>query len=338
MKIEENVSLKPLHTFKVEAKAKLFATFSSVNDVKELCRIAVEQFQPLLILGGGSNILFTKDFNGLVLKNEYKGIEVINENEEYVDVKVYGGESWHGFVLYCLAHNYAGIENLSLIPGTVGAAPIQNIGAYGVELKDVFLQLEAWHIHEKSVVTFLLNDCSFGYRESVFKKKYKNEFIILSLTVRLQKHPVFHIEYGTIQQELEKMNVQQLSIQAIAQAVMNIRQSKLPNPEEIGNAGSFFKNPEVDSDFYNSLKQKYTSMPGFATATHHIKIPAAWLIEQCNWKGYREGDAGCYIKQPLILVNYGNATGRQIFELSEKIIDSVYQKFQIVLEREVNIF
>jgi UDP-N-acetylmuramate dehydrogenase len=338
MKIEENISLKPLHTFKVEAKAKLFARFSSLNDVKELCHIAVEQLQPLLVLGGGSNVLFTKDFNGLVLKNEYKGIEKISETEEYVDIKVYSGENWHAFVLYCLAHNYAGVENLSLIPGTAGAAPIQNIGAYGVELKDVFLQLEAWHIYEKLLVGFSLNDCEFGYRESVFKKKYKNEFIILNLTVRLKKHPVFHIEYGTIQQELEKMNVQQLSIQAIAQAVMNIRQSKLPNPEEIGNAGSFFKNAEVDSDFYYSLKEKYASIPGFETPTGRIKIPAAWLIEQCNWKGYREGDAGCYIKQPLILVNYGNATGRQIFELSEKIINSVYQKFQIVLEREVNVF
>lgn len=336
MQIQKNISLKNYNTFGIDAKAKYFSPFESLEELEELTAER-EPFNQLLILGGGSNILLTKDVDGLVLKNELKGIELVKEDEDFYYVKAGAGENWHQFVMHCIEHDYAGIENLSLIPGNVGASPMQNIGAYGVEIKDVFYQLEAYHLNDKKVVSFKLNDCEFGYRESVFKKKYKGQFVILNVTYKLRKKPVYNISYGAIEQELEKLNVKELSIQNISQAVINIRRSKLPDPNEIGNAGSFFKNPEIDNKQFKELKTTFPYIIGYPLHSNKTKVAAGWLIEQCGWKGYREGDAGCHAKQALVLVNYGDATGEQIYHLSQKIVDSVKEKFGITLEREVNI-
>ncbi len=317
--------------------AKYFAAFSSIDALKELLGFAPEHKKTKLILGGGSNILLTKNIDGIVLKNELKGIELIKEDAHHFYVKAAAGENWHRFVMHCIDHNYAGIENLSLIPGNVGASPMQNIGAYGVEIKDVFESLEALHKTDLSIHTFSANDCAFGYRESVFKKKYKDQFIILSVVLRLNKNHVFNTSYGAIEQELEKMQVKELSIKNISQAVINIRSSKLPDPKKIGNAGSFFKNPVITSEEFIALKKNYAAMPHFIINNDEVKIPAAWLIEQCGWKGYRNGDAGVHVHQPLVLINYGNASGKEIYDLSEKILQSVKKKFKIALEREVNI-
>ena len=276
-----------------------------------------------MILGGGSNILFTKNFEGLLLKNDIPGITVVNEDEDHVYVQAGAGVNWHSFVMYCVDHNYGGVENLSLIPGNVGASPMQNIGAYGVEIKDVFYKLEAFHVQEKVPQIFTVADCEFGYRESVFKKKYKDKFAILNVTFKMNKKPQFNISYGSIKEELEKTEVTELSIQAISQAVINIRSSKLPDPKVIGNAGSFFKNPEVLNEKFEILKSGFENIPGYHLDNGNIKLAAGWLIEQCGWKGYRKGDAGCHSKQALVLVNYGNASGKEIYDLSDEIRQSV---------------
>lgn len=334
MEIKGNVSLKPYNTFGIDARAEKFVEFASVAELQEL--IETKNTDQLLILGGGSNILFTKNFDGLVLKNSLGGIETIDENGEHVFVRAGAGENWHGFVMDCISKNYAGLENLSLIPGSVGASPMQNIGAYGVEIKNVFHELEAYHIHDKRFQTFSAEDCKFGYRESVFKNICRNQYVITSVTYRLNKKPVYHTSYGAIQQELENMGVKELSIRAISEAVINIRSSKLPDWTKLGNAGSFFKNPQVSEAKFNALKMEHPSVVGYPQG-QGIKLAAGWLIEQCGWKGFRKGDAGCYQKQALVLVNYGQATGSEIFELSQEIIDSVQQKFGVELEREVNI-
>jgi len=333
MKIQYNISLKPYNTFGIDVIAKAFASFNSVDELKE----GLSNSSSALILGGGSNILFTQNFDGLVLKNELKGIEVVQETDEHIYVKAAAGENWHQFVRHCVKNNFAGLENLSLIPGNCGASPMQNIGAYGVEIKDVFHQLEALHINEQSVEIFSAADCAFGYRESVFKRKYKNQFVILSVTYRLNKIPVFNTSYGAIEQELEKMDVKSVTIQSISQAVINIRSSKLPDPKDIGNAGSFFKNPTLPKAELERLQSIDPAIPFYKVDENQIKIPAGWLIENLGWKGYRKADAGCHSKQALVLVNYGNATGKEIYDLSEEILASVKQKFDIVLEREVNI-
>ena len=335
MQIHENFPLKPYNTFSIDAKARFFNTFSSVEQLEENVMIYAEY--PIFILGGGSNILFTRDYVGCVLKNDVKGIEIQHEDGEHVYVKVGAGENWHQLVLYCLEHHWAGVENLSLIPGNVGAAPIQNIGAYGVELDDVFWNLEAFHIKERTVHTFTRADCEFGYRDSVFKNRYKDEFAILSVTFQLRKKPIFHTSYGAITEELEKMGVREPDIKAVSQAVINIRSSKLPDPKTIPNAGSFFKNPEVPVAKYEELKTKFPEIVAYPLAKGTVKLAAAWMIEQCGWKGYRKGDAGCHAKQALVLVNYGNAKGEEIYDLSEEILLSVNEKFGVLLEREVNI-
>lgn len=335
MQFHENFSLRPYNTFAIDAKARLFNKFSTVEDLEE-CLMLYSQY-PIFILGGGSNILFTKDFGGVVLKNEIKGIEVQHEDAEHVYVKVGAGENWHQFVLHCIDHNWAGVENLSLIPGNVGAAPIQNIGAYGVELDNVFWSLEAFHMDERRIHTFTMADCEFGYRNSVFKNNYKDQFAILSVTFQLRKEPIFHVSYGAITEELEKMGVKELGIKAVSQAVINIRSSKLPDPKEIPNAGSFFKNPEVPVAKYEELKSKFPEIISYPLTKMTVKLAAGWMIEQCGWKGYRKGDAGCHAKQALVLVNYGNAKGDDIYKLSEEILQSVKNKFGITLEREVNI-
>ena len=335
MQIHENISLKPFNTFGIDVKAKYYAAFSETNELYEI--LSQNTQAGIFILGGGSNILLTKDFEGLVLKNEVKGITELHEDSEYVYVKAGAGESWHQFVLHCIERNWAGIENLSLIPGNVGASPMQNIGAYGVEIDDVFWNLEAYHIKDKKMVTFTRSDCEFGYRQSVFKRKYKDEFVILNVTFQLRKKPRFNTSYGAIEQELERMGIKDLSIKAISDAVINIRSSKLPDPKEIGNAGSFFKNPTVLKDDYRELKKTFDTIIGHENIDGTVKLAAGWLIEQCGWKGYRKGDAGCHAKQALVLVNYQNAKGLEILELSELIMQSVKEKFGVILEREVNI-
>jgi UDP-N-acetylmuramate dehydrogenase len=341
MNIEENISLKKYNTFGIDVRAAKFATFNTSEEAKELIEFSKTKSSrapsSILTLGGGSNILFTQNFAGIVLKNEISGIEKTIEDDQHVYIKAGAGVNWHQLVMHCIENNWAGLENLSLIPGNAGASPMQNIGAYGVEIKDVFFELEALHIEEKNLVTFSAADCEFGYRESIFKRKYKKQFIILSVTYRLNKFPVFNTSYGAIEQELDKMGIKELSIKAIAQAVINIRSSKLPNPAEIGNAGSFFKNPEIQKAYYLKLKETYPAIVGYDLPNDKVKLAAGWLIEQCGWKGYREGDAGCHAKQALVLVNYGNATGQAIYSLSDRIIISVKEKFGVVLEREVNI-
>lgn len=335
--IEENVSLKGYNTFGMEVKAKYFAPFKTVDRLKELLDSAPASEATPLILGGGSNMLLTEDVNRMVLKNELCGIEKVGEDDDHIFIKAGAGENWHRFVLYCLMHNYAGVENMALIPGSVGASPMQNIGAYGVEIKDVFHQLETLHIKDKTVRTFTKEECKFGYRESVFKHQYKGQYIITSVTFKLFKKPILNTSYGAIQQELLSMGVQKPTIQLIAQAVMNIRTSKLPDWTTVGNAGSFFKNPEIPKEQYEDLKKLHSNIVAFPLPGGNVKLAAGWLIEQCGWKGHRQGDAGCYPKQALVLVNYGTATGKEIYSLSQQVIDSVQQKFHVALEREVNI-
>jgi UDP-N-acetylmuramate dehydrogenase len=334
MQLTENFSLKSYNTFGISIVAKYFATFANTNEIAEILEYKNEH---KLILGGGSNILFTKNYDGLVLKNEIAGIEKISEDDAHVYVRAGAGVGWHEFVLYCINNNFAGVENLSLIPGSVGASPMQNIGAYGVEIKDVFHELEAYNIEDKKLDTFSKNDCAFGYRESIFKNKYKDQFVITSVTFQLNKIPKYNTSYGAIETELEKMGVQSLSIKAISDAVINIRQSKLPDPKQIGNAGSFFKNPTIPNTQFEKLKIQFSNIVGYSVGENETKLAAGWLIEQCGWKGYRKGDAGCHEKQALVLVNYGNAKGEEILLLSEKIINSVKLMFDVELHREVNI-
>jgi UDP-N-acetylmuramate dehydrogenase len=331
MQIQQNKSLKQYNTFGINATAKEYAEFESIEDLKQ-----IDLKKNHLILGGGSNILFTRDVNGLVLKNNIRGIDMLDETEDHVIVKAGAGENWHQLVLSAVDRGFGGMENLSLIPGNTGASPMQNIGAYGVEIKDIFDSLEAFSIADKTTVTFKNEDCHFGYRESIFKNKYKGQFIICSVSFRLNKKPSINTSYGAVSQELEKMGVINPSIKDVSNAVIKIRSSKLPDPKNIGNAGSFFKNPVVEKDLADSLKSTYPDMPYFITGDR-VKLAAGWLIEQCGWKGYRRGDAGCYDKQALVLVNYGSATGNEIYDLSEEILQSVKEKFKVTLEREVNI-
>lgn len=331
----ENFQLKNFNTFGINAIARHFVSFSSVHELYELVNKQIPL--PVMVLGGGSNILFTGNFEGLVLKNDIRGIGQVDSDEDHIYVRVGAGESWHRFVMYCVENDWGGVENLSLIPGNTGASPMQNIGAYGVEIKDVFYSLEAFHLQEKKVVSFSARDCEFGYRDSVFKNRCRNQFVILSVTFRLTRRHRFSISYGAITEELERMGVKDLSIRAISQAVINIRTSKLPDPAVIGNAGSFFKNPQVPLEQYEELKQKFPSIVGYKADAGHMKLAAGWMIEQCGWKGYRKGDAGCHVKQALVLVNYGNASGKEILDLSDEISHSVYRKFGVMLEREVNV-
>lgn len=336
MNLEYDISLKPYNTFGIDARAKAFTRFTNLDELQEA--FSHQLANTHLVLGGGSNILFTRDFDGLVMKNELLGIEKIAEDNDHIYLKAAAGENWHRFVMYCVDRDYAGLENLSLIPGNVGASPMQNIGAYGVEIRDCFHELQAFHTGDKAVVTFRAEDCEFGYRESVFKRKYRDQFVILGVTYRLNKIPRFNTSYGAIEQELGQMGIQELSVKAISDAVIRIRSSKLPDPKEIGNAGSFFKNPTVPKSDLQRLQSINPAIPFYPVDDTHIKIPAGWLIEQLGWKGQRRGDAGCHAKQALVLVNYGNASGKDIYDLSEEILRSVNDRFGIALEREVNIF
>jgi UDP-N-acetylmuramate dehydrogenase len=338
MNIQENFSLQAHNTFHINCSARYFSEINNINDLKELMEHSIYKKEPRLILGGGSNVLFTKDQPFLVMKNNLKGKELIAEDEKNCYVKIAAGEVWHESVIWCIQNNYAGLENLSLIPGRVGASPMQNIGAYGVEIKDVFESLEAINLEDGSRRTFTLNECEFGYRESVFKRKLKNKYFISSVTFKLSKKPNFNTSYGAIEKELQAMGVKDLSIKAVSDAVIRIRSSKLPDPNQLGNAGSFFKNPEIPASFVNELKQHYPELVVYELANGNYKVAAGWLIEHCGWKGKRLDDAGVHINQALVLVNYGKASGNEIFDLSSSIIQSVKQKFNIELEREVNIY
>jgi UDP-N-acetylmuramate dehydrogenase len=336
MIIQKDIQLKPFNTFGIEATAKYFIEVSSIEQLQEILQNPDYQSTERLILGGGSNMLLTKDFEGLVIKIAIKGFEVVNENEDNIWLKVGAGVVWHDLVLQCVNHNYAGMENLSLIPGTVGAAPMQNIGAYGIEIKEVFEELQALEIATGEIKNFDKAMCNFGYRESIFKHEAKGKYIILNVTFKLNKRPTFHIEYGAIKDTLAEMNISEMSIKSISDAVIHIRQSKLPNPAEIGNAGSFFKNPEIPNSQFETLKAQFPTIPSYTVSDTTTKVPAGWLIEQAGWKGQRFGNVGVHAKQALVLVNYGGGKGEEIKDLSQKIQASVKEKFEIQLSVEVN--
>jgi UDP-N-acetylmuramate dehydrogenase len=336
--IEQNISLKPYNTFGMDVQAKYYSSFNDQASMEEGLAFAIKRELPLLILGGGSNVLFTKDFEGIVLRNGLSGRELISEDEESAVVKGGAGENWHQFVLWCIASGFSGIENLSLIPGSLGAGPMQNIGAYGVELCEHFHSLQAYHIQEKEVHTFNLAECGFGYRESVFKRKLKNQYVIVSVNLKLNKKPNFRTTYGAIEQELEKMGITELSVQAVSDAVVNIRRSKLPDPAQIGNAGSFFKNPVIALSHFDELKLRYPDIVSYPAGENMVKVPAGWLIEKSGWKGKTIGNYGVHKLQALVLVNYGGAKGQEILNLSTEIIEDISNKFGILLEREVNIY
>ena len=332
MKIQQNISLKPYNTFGIHANAKRFVSVNSIKDLKEI--LASEK--AIFLLGGGSNILLTGDLENLVIHINTKGIIVNDFDENEVLVTAEAGENWHELVLWCVSQNYGGLENLALIPGNVGTSPIQNIGAYGVEIKDAFQQLEAIDIETGKTKIFTNADCDFGYRNSVFKNELKGKYIIVNVTFKLtKKNHNINISYGAIKDILtDKENP---SIKEIADAVIAIRQSKLPDPKEIGNSGSFFKNPIINTDLFKELSENYPEIPHYVISENEIKIPAGWLIEQCGYKGKRFGDAGVHEKQALVLVNYNNASGKEIYDLAQKIQKNVMETFKISLEIEVNV-
>lgn len=337
MQLHSDYSLKQFNTFGIDVSAALFAECSELEQIVELLSEKAFSGTSKLILGGGSNLLFTKNFDGLVIKNNLRGIQLIREDVTDYYVKAMAGEVWHEFVRYCIGHNYAGLENLSLIPGNVGASPMQNIGAYGAEIKDHFFELEALHIPSRELHTFDNAACEFGYRESIFKRQLKNQYIIVSVTFKLPKKPTFNTSYGAIESELEKMGITELSAASISEAVCNIRRSKLPDPAVTGNAGSFFKNPEVSEAQYLELQTDFPAIVGYPLSGRRVKLAAGWLIEQCGWKGKHQGQAGVHKMQALVLINLGNASGQEILDLSSSIMDDVKQKFGVQLEREVNI-
>ena len=331
-----NVNLGPYNSFGINVLAKDFVNFNTVQQLEVILQLPEAQ-QQLLILGGGSNVLLTADVNALVLHNCIDGMAIVYEDDAVAHVKAGAGVSWHAFVLFCLEHNLGGAENLSLIPGSVGASPMQNIGAYGVELKDIFLSLSAWDIKNGVLVNFEKTDCKFGYRESVFKNELKHQFIIIDVTFILQKKHRLNTSYGAIEAELKNMKIETPTIQDVSAAVIKIRKEKLPDPREIGNAGSFFKNPEIDLNHFQHLQSAFPGIVGYPSRANTIKLAAGWLIEQCGWKGYRQGDAGCHARQALVLVNYGGASGTEILQLAQNIIQSVQQKFDVTLQVEVNV-
>lgn len=333
--ISENISLKPFNTFGIDVKTKYFSAFSSVEELQSL--LETRNGLPLLILGGGSNLLLTKDFDGLVLKNEIRGIEIVFEDEKEVVIRAGAGEVWHDFVLFCISNGFSGVENLSLIPGSVGASPMQNIGAYGVEIKNVFEKLEAYEISTGEIHTFTNAECEFGYRESIFKRKVKDKYIITQVYYRLSKQSQLNTTYGAIEAELKAQNIQHPTIKDVSNAVIVIRSSKLPDPKQIGNAGSFFKNPVVDENIYKAILEKYPDAPAYPAETGKVKMPAGWLIETAGWKGKTFSNYGVHTKQALVLVNYGGATGQEIYDLSSQIVKNIFDEFGILLEREVNI-
>ncbi|QPH41574.1 UDP-N-acetylmuramate dehydrogenase [Pedobacter endophyticus] len=336
LQIQKDISLKPYNSFGIDVKAKHFAEIFNEEDLTALFKNELAKTEDLLVIGGGSNVLFTKDFNGLVIKISIKGISSQVDGEKVL-VRAGAGEVWNDFVTYCVEHGFAGVENLSLIPGTVGASPIQNIGAYGVELKDVFESCTAFEIKTGELKTFTYADCSFGYRESAFKGELKGQYIITSVAFGLKTNAAINTSYGAIEAELEKRGIEAPSIADVSAAVAHIRVSKLPDPSTIGNAGSFFKNPVIEKHEFADVVSKHPDVVHYPTADGKVKLAAGWLIEQCGWKGKVVGHTGTWKNQALVLVNHGGATGMEVFQFSAQIIDSVQSTFGVTLEREVNI-
>ncbi len=337
MNIKQNFSIKFFNTFGIDVKAKYFVELNSDEEIISFLSSGFLKNKQFLILGGGSNILFTKDFTGVVVKINTKGITILKEDEDFIYIKAKAGEDWQDFIDYNIKNNYGGLENLSTIPGSVGAGPIQNIGAYGVELKDVFYQLTAINIQTGDIIKFNKEDCDFSYRSSIFKNELKNKYIINSVVFRLFRKPVFNTKYGAIEMELRDMGINKLSVSAVSEAVSRIRKRKLPDIEQIGCAGSFFKNPVITEEKFKNLKKDFPNIVAYEQPDKTFKVAAGWLIEQCGWKGKRIGNAGVYKNQALVLVNYGNSTGKEILELSCKIENSVFEKFNIRLKKEVNV-
>lgn len=336
--IQQNISLKSFNTFGMDVKARHFAIIQSEADLIQLIADGIYKNERHLILGGGSNILFTEDFQGLIIKNELKGIEIVKENDDEVELNVMSGEWWHDLVMRCVQNNWGGIENLSLIPGTVGAAPMQNIGAYGVEVKDYIKSVRCIDLNSGESTTFNREECRFGYRESIFKHTFKEKFFISSITLTLRKkNHQLNTSYGAIQDVINEFHHGVVNIQSISESVIHIRKSKLPDPSVVGNAGSFFKNPTIPHEHYEKLKKSFPSIPGYISENQEVKIPAGWLIENCGWKGKKENHVGVHPQQALVLVHYGNGNGKEIFDLAMKIKSSVEEKFFITLTPEVNI-
>jgi UDP-N-acetylmuramate dehydrogenase len=338
LSIQKSKSLKPYNTFGFEAKASFFAEINESEDIKELLKTDIWAQTPHFIIGGGSNILLREDFDGLVVLNKIIGTEIISKTKSEVLVKVGGGVNWHEFVLYTISQNLGGMENLSLIPGTVGAAPMQNIGAYGVEIKDTFHSLEAVNLSSGEIEVFNNADCQFGYRESVFKKELKGRYFINSVTFKLvpaESH-ILDLNYGAIQEILKENGITEPTIKNVSDAVISIRQSKLPDPKLIGNSGSFFKNPVVNIKQFEELRLIYPEIPGYELNADEVKLAAGWLIEKAGWKGYKENGVGVHEKQALVLVNFGEGSGKAIEVLAKKIQDSIVQKFGVLLNPEVN--
>lgn len=335
MKIEQDKSLLPFNTFRIDVKAKYFVEVSSIDDLKSLLKTDEFLNNNRFILGGGSNLLLTKDFDGLVIRLGIKGIKVCEEDDD-VYVEAGAAEVWNDFVQYTVQNGYAGLENLSLIPGTVGASPIQNIGAYGVEMKDCFYSLEAFNLETSELQKFSKEQCKFSYRESVFKHELKNKYLITSVTFKLSKTPNLKLHYGAIEEELHKRNITNPSIIDVAKVVSEIRVSKLPDPSTIGNSGSFFKNPIIESKEFERLKNQFPEIVNYPSSDGKVKLAAGWLIEQCGWKGKQIGNVGTWKNQALVIVNHGNASGKEIYDFSELIIQSVFERFGVSLEREVN--
>ena len=338
LKIEENYSLKNYNTFGLDAKAKYFVEIESVESLLDLISSDLFKKEKHLILGGGSNVLLTQDYDGLVIKISISGLSIEKEDNAYVWLKAMAGNVWHEVVMYSIEEGYGGLENLSLIPGQVGAAPMQNIGAYGIELEAVFDHLEAVEISTGNIKKFYKDDCDFGYRESVFKNIHKGRYIIVSVVLKLKKtQEEVSVSYGAIQSVLEEKGVDQPNAKLVSDAVIEIRQSKLPNPKELGNAGSFFKNPVIEFKQLETLVEKYPEIPRYDVGNGMFKVPAGWLIEQCGWKGKKVGNVGAHKNQALVLVNYGGATGEEVKALAMDIQKSVFQKFGIAISPEVNI-
>jgi len=336
MKLYENISLKHYNTFGIEAIAQNFIEITNYSDIIEIFKSHILQNKNFYILGGGSNVLITDDYNGVVLHPTFKGIEIKEKTDVVVLLKVYAGEVWDDFVDFCVKNNFGGIENLSFIPGNCGAAPIQNIGAFGVEIKDCIESVEIFNLLTGKFITLSNPECNFGYRTSVFKNEYKKNWLIVSTTYKLSKvSHNYKTHYGNLNDELKKY--EDINLQSIRQSVINIRTSKLPNPKEIGNAGSFFKNPIVTTEKASELKNKYQDAPVYPISDTEKKLAAGWLIEKSGWKGFKNGNVGVHSKQALVLVNYGNAKGNEIIDLSEKIKESVFEKFGVKLETEVNL-
>lgn len=334
MKIQQNISLKNYNTFGISVNAKRFISVTSVYELQQLLKVEKDIF----LISGGSNMLLTKDIEQLVVRIDIKGISIDNEDENFAYLTVNAGENWHEFVLWCIENNYGGIENLSLIPGNVGTCPIQNIGAYGVEVKDVITKVEGLEIETGKLVSFSNETCNFGYRNSIFKNSQKGKVILTSVAFKLtKKNHNLNTSYGAIETELASKNITNASLKDVSSAVIAIRKSKLPDPKEIGNSGSFFKNPVISKDQFLELQKENPNIPNYPVSDTEIKVPAGWLVEQSGFKGKRFGDAGIHEKQALVLVNYGNASGKEIYLLAQKIQEKVFKNFGISLEIEVNI-